>query len=89
MQTMQQYITEMGLEYSQKQFDACLTAFVSEMERGLAGGASSLKMIPAYLDAQAPPSDGGPVIASIPCQGHKVIWSAANFSNRLRSIFFR
>ena len=63
MQTMQQYITEMGLEYSQKQFDACLTAFVSEMERGLAGGASSLKMIPAYLDAQAPPSDGGPVIA--------------------------
>ena len=59
MQTMQQYITEMGLEYSQKQFDACLTAFVSEMERGLAGGASSLKMIPAYLDAQAPPSDGG------------------------------
>lgn len=48
MQTMQQYITEMGLEYSQKQFDACLTAFVSEMERGLAGGASSLKMIPAY-----------------------------------------
>ena len=33
------------------------------MERGLAGGASSLKMIPAYLDAQAPPSDGGPVIA--------------------------
>ena len=63
MQTMQQYITEMGLEYSQKQFDACLTAFVSEMERGLAGDASSLKMIPAYLDAQAPPSDGGPVIA--------------------------
>ena len=63
MQTMQQYIPEMGLEYSQKQFDACLTAFVSEMERGLAGGASSLKMIPAYLDAQAPPSDGGPVIA--------------------------
>ena len=44
MQTMQQYITEMGLEYSQKQFDACLTAFVSEMERGLAGGASSLKI---------------------------------------------
>ncbi len=63
MQTMQQYITEMGLEYSQKQFDACLTAFVSEMERGLAGDASSLKMIPAYLDAQSPPSDGGPVIA--------------------------
>ena len=24
MQTMQQYITEMGLEYSQKQFDASL-----------------------------------------------------------------
>ena len=63
MQTMQQYISEMGLEYSQEQFDACLTAFATEMERGLAGEASSLKMIPAYLDAQAPPSAGGPVIA--------------------------
>lgn len=62
MDAIQQYITEMGLEFSQQRFDACCAAFAGEMQRGLAGEPGSLKMIPAYLDAADPAADG-PVIA--------------------------
>lgn len=51
MMSMKRYIQEKAFCISRKDFLQCRDDFMAEMRRGLGGERSSLKMIPAYIDA--------------------------------------
>lgn len=57
------FLTSIDMHPDQTDIDAFIKAFLSEMDAGLAGDLSSLKMIPAYVSVEGAPRDGVPVIA--------------------------
>lgn len=57
------FLTFIDMHPAQTDVDVFVKAFLAEMDAGLAGGSSSLKMIPSYVSADGTPEDGVPVIA--------------------------
>lgn len=56
------FLSAHGMLYRDLDADQMLRHFLGEMERGLAGGESTLKMIPTYLREDGTPPAGEPVI---------------------------
>jgi len=57
------FMTDIGIHPSLSDIGKISWDFAAEMERGLAGGGGSLKMLPTYIPSAPPPVSGEPVIA--------------------------
>ena len=57
------FLTAIDMNPDQTDINAFMRAFLDEMDAGLAGRPSSLRMIPTYVSADGTPADDEPVIA--------------------------
>ena len=58
-----QFLTSIDMNPAQTDVNTFIKAFLCEMDAGLAGGPSSLRMIPTYVSAGGTPAEHVPVIA--------------------------
>lgn len=73
-----EFLKNCSMEYEEIGFESCSNIFLEEMERGLNGFESSLKMIPTYIEVER----------DIPVEEPVVVLDAGGTNFRVASVYF-